>query len=56
MAENFKASNYVKIVNETIPEISQSKNPLDLGNIPNFPTLKQVVVMSDNQYPRMLKF
>ena len=56
MAESFKSTDYVKIMNEIVPQISTSTNPLDLGHIPEFPELKNIVVISDKDLKGMLSF
>ena len=47
MASKHKASDYVKIVKNIIPEIDYAHNALELGNIHEFPTLKNIVLMGD---------
>jgi fatty-acyl-CoA synthase len=56
MAERFKSSDYVKIVKDVIPEIDKATNPLDLGHVPDFPDLKNVVLIGDSQVKGMLNF
>eukprot|EP00347_Sterkiella_histriomuscorum_P002696 403367160 len=56
MAESFKSSNYVKIVQDIIPELLTTKNPLDLGNLKEFPDLKNIVLLSDNKVQGMINF
>jgi len=47
MAERFKASDYIKIVRDIVPEIDNATNPLDLGHISQFPDLKNIVLIGD---------
>ncbi len=56
MTERFKSSNYVKIVRDIIPQIDNSNNPLDLGHIPEFPDLKNIVLISDTPVQGMVNF
>lgn len=56
MAERFKHSDYVKIFRDIVPEVNYATNPLDLGHITDFPTLKNVVLISDNEMKGMLNF
>jgi fatty-acyl-CoA synthase len=56
MAEKFKASDYVKIVKDIVPELAYANNPLDLGHISEFPFLKNIVLISENDVKGMLNF
>ena len=47
MAERFKSSDYVKILKDIVPEVETASNPLDLGNVKEFPDLKNVVLITD---------
>ena len=47
MAERFKASDYVKIVRDVVPEVDYTTNPLDLGHVSQFPDLKNIVLIGD---------
>ena len=48
MAERFKASDYIKIVRDIVPEVDYASNPLDLGHITDFPKLKNIVLIGDS--------
>lgn len=39
-----------------MPELENSNNPLDLGNISNFPDLKNIVVIGDKVHKGMINF
>jgi fatty-acyl-CoA synthase len=56
MAEKFKSSDYIKIFREIVPQVTQATNPLDLGHIPDFPDLKNVVLIGDTDVRGMLNF
>jgi len=56
MKDQFKESNYVKIVQDIIPELHSNKNPLDLGKIKEFPNLKNIVLISDKKVHGMINF
>ena len=56
MAERFKSSDYVKILKDIVPEVEKASNPLDLGNVKEFPELKNVVLITDTQVKGMLNF
>lgn len=56
MAEKFKHSDYVKIFRDIVPEVNYATNPLDLGHISEFPNLKNVVLISDNEVKGMINF
>jgi len=56
MAEKFKTSDYVKIVKDIVPELAYASNPLDLGHISDFPYLKNIVLISENDVKGMLNF
>lgn len=56
MTESFKKSNYVEILRKVVPQVDYASNPLDLGNIPEFPELKNIVLISDNEVNGMIKF
>ncbi len=48
MSERFKSSDYVKIVKDVVPQIDKASNPLDLGAVPEFPELKNVVLIGNS--------
>jgi hypothetical protein len=56
MAEKFKSSDYIKIFSAIVPQVSDSTNPLDLGHLPEFPMLKNVVLIGDTDVRGMLNF
>ena len=39
-----------------IPELQTTKNPLNLGNLKEFPELKNVVLLSDQKVHGMINF
>lgn len=56
MAERFKSSDYIKIVQDIVPEIFKASNPLDLGKVEKFPELKNIVLIGDSNIKGMLNF
>jgi hypothetical protein len=56
MAERFKSSDYVRIVKDIVPEVEKTSNPLDLGEVKEFPELKNVVLITETQVKGMLNF
>lgn len=47
IAEKFKSTNYIEIVQTLVPELDRAQNPLDLGLIRDFPTLKNIVLFGE---------
>jgi fatty-acyl-CoA synthase len=47
IAEKFKTTNYIKILRSLIPSLNDSLNPLDLGDVKNLPSLKNIVLFGD---------
>ena len=47
MAERFKSTDYVGIVKSIIPELNNQNDPINIGPLKNFPTLKNIVLFSD---------
>ena len=56
MADKFKKSDYIKIVEDIVPELSYTSNPLDLGHVQKFPDLKNIVVIGDHTPKGMINF
>lgn len=56
MPESFKTSNYVKIVQDIVPELNTASNPYEIGHLKTFPSLKHVVVINNKQVNGMIKF
>ncbi len=54
MAENFKKSDYVKIVRETVPEIGAHKASHVVSH--RFPELKNIILCSDWKEKGMVNF
>lgn len=55
MSESFKSSNYIEIV-ENLLQNPKSTNPLDLGNIPHLPSLKNIVLIGQTKNKHMVNF
>lgn len=49
MTESFRTTNYVKIVQDIIPELETASNPLNLGDLKEYPDLKNIVLISDKK-------
>lgn len=47
MAEKHKDSNYVKIVNDIVPELKCATNPIEIGSSKEFQTLKNVILLGN---------
>ena len=56
MAERFRHSDYIKILRHVVPQVDSAKNPLDLGNLEEFPLLKNIVLIGDTNMPGMINF
>ena len=56
MAERFKKSDYVKIFRDIVPQVDAATNALNMGSIPDFPLLKNVVLIGDTKVNGMLNF
>lgn len=56
MADKYKASDYVKIVKNIIPEIEYASCGIDLGNIHEFPSLKNIVFLGKQKVEGMINF
>lgn len=53
MAEQFKASNYVEMINELAPELANDEAELNAEQLPH---LKQVILISSERRPGMMTF
>lgn len=56
MAEKFKSTDYVKIIQSLVPELEHAKNPLDIGMIEKLPSLKNIILLEDSRVNGMLNF
>lgn len=56
MTEKFKSTDYVKIVKDIIPHLDNAENPLNLGNVPDYPDLKNVIMIGDKPIQGMINF
>ncbi|CDW82735.1 amp-binding domain protein [Stylonychia lemnae] len=56
MTDKFKSSNYVQFVRDLIPQLDKATNPLDLGHIPEYPNLKNIVLIADHKEQGMINF
>jgi fatty-acyl-CoA synthase len=50
MSESFKESNYVKIIQEMIPETKNFPiNTFDLGKLKEYPTLRNLILLNETK-------
>jgi hypothetical protein len=56
MPDKFKKSDYVSIVRDIVPEVDKATNPLDLGKVAEFPSLKNIVLLGDKKVNGMLNY